>query len=352
MKKFISLLLAVVMLASLLAACAPTESEQTEPKTPPTETQEKTDPPADTSAPEATEPVSAAIPPKNGDHYVIGISQPFMGHPIRQAGQVLIDAWAAEHPDCEIIVTDGQLDAQKQISDLEDMMVKDVDIILVAAHQSPTLVSVLADAKAAGFPIIAFDRLLTDTSVQIGSILNDEIAGGHVCGELMKEALGEEGGDIVILLGPAGNTGSDMRHQGFLEEIEGTNINVVDTQVADFQRVNAVDIFENMLQANPNLSGVFCANDEMALGVCQVLEAANRTDIKVVGYDGQKDAMEAVIAGKLYGTARKVVEFPYSLDMAYEYLTTGTIAEPNLNLPPIKINADTVTDYYDPDAVF
>ncbi len=349
MKKLISLLLAAVMLVGMLAACGQT--------TPPATTASKqTQAPAGTNPadtpPETTASASAAIPPKNGDHYVIGISQPFMGHPVRQAGQILIDAWNAEHPEVEIIVTDGQLDAQKQISDLEDLMVKDVDIILVAAHQSPTLVNVLADAYAAGFPILPFDRPLTDTSVEIGYVLMDEYLGGQYGGQLMKEALGEEGGDVVVLLGPVGNIGAENRHQGFLDEIAGTNINVVDTQVADFQRVNAIDIFENLLQANPDLDGVWCANDEMALGVCQVLEGAGRTDIKVVGFDGQKDALEAVISGKMYGTCRKIVEFPTALDMAYEYLTTGTIAEPEVKLPTIKIDASNVNDYYDPDAVF
>ena len=341
MKKSVSLILALVMLLGLVACGTATSTSQAPSSTP-----------ADTSTSAPADSISEPLPPKNGEKYVIGISQPFMGHPVRQAGQVLIDAWAAEHPDCEIIVTDGQLNAQKQIADLEDLMARDVDIILVAAHQSPTLVPVLSTAKEAGFPIIAFDRVLTDESVQIGRVINDEVAGGKVCAELMKEALGEEGGDIIVLMGPAGNTGAEYRQQGFEEGIEGSNINIIDMQVADFQRVKAVEIFENLLQANPDLDGVFCHNDEMALGVCQVLEAAGRDDIKVVGYDGQKDALESVIAGNLYGTARKVVEFPYSLDMAYEYLTTGKIEEPDVNLPPIKIDASTVNDYYDPEAVF
>ena len=344
MKKCMSLILALALMLTL-AACGGASSSQAPASTPPASSA------APSSTPEA-DPSAEVLPPKNGDKYVIGISQPFMGHPVRQAGQVLSDAWAAEHPDCEIIVTDGQRNAQKQIANLEDLMAKDVDIILVAAHQSPTLVPILQTATEAGFPVLAFDRVLTDESVQIGRVINDEVAGGRVCGELMLEALGEEGGDIVILMGPAGNTGAELRQQGFEEATEGSKINVVDMQVADFQRVKAVEIFENLLQANPDLDGVFCHNDEMALGVCQVLEAAGRDDIKVVGYDGQKDALESVMAGKLYGTARKVVEFPYSLDMAYEYLTTGKIAENDVNLPPIKIDASTVNDYYDPDAVF
>lgn len=341
MKKSVSMILALVMLLGLVACGSAPSTSQAPASTP-----------ADTSTSTPADSTGELLPPKNGEKYVIGISQPFMGHPVRQAGQVLIDAWAAEHPDCEIIVTDGQLNAQKQIADLEDLMARDVDIILVAAHQSPTLVPVLSTAKEAGFPIIAFDRVLTDESVQIGRVINDEVAGGKVCAELMKEALGEEGGDVIVLMGPAGNTGAEYRQQGFEEGIEGSNINIIDMQVADFQRVKAVEIFENLLQANPDVAGVFCHNDEMALGVCQVLEAAGRDDIKVVGYDGQKDALESVIAGNLYGTARKVVEFPYSLDMAYEYLTTGKIEESDINLPPIKIDASTVNDYYDPEAVF
>lgn len=109
MKKIVSLLLAVLMLASLLTACGSSEPAATE--APATKAPATTEAPAEAEAP--TEAASTAIAPKNGEKYVIAISQPYMGHPIRQAGQKLIDAWAAEHPDCEIIVTDGQLNAQK-----------------------------------------------------------------------------------------------------------------------------------------------------------------------------------------------------------------------------------------------
>ena len=213
-----------------------------------------------------------ACSPKKSEKFVIGISQPFMGHPIRKAGQILIDKWAAKHPDVQVIVTDGQLNAQKQIADIEDVMAKKVSILLVAAHQSPTLVGVLREVKGAGIPIIAFDRVLTDTSVQIGSVINDEFNGGKECAAIMIEAIGS--GDIAVLEGPAGNTGALLRNNGFLAGIAGTGVKVVVSQVANFQRVQAVDAFENILQANPKIKAVWAQNDEMALGVIQVLEAA------------------------------------------------------------------------------
>ena len=120
------------------------------------------------------------------DTYLIGISQPFMGHPIRKAGTVLIDAWLETHPDVEVIVTDGQLNASKQIADIEDLMAQQVDIILVAA--TPKLqhwFQFLHRLKKLGFPIIPFDRSLTDKSVQISEVLNDDVTAGKFAAELM-----------------------------------------------------------------------------------------------------------------------------------------------------------------------
>lgn len=289
--------------------------------------------------------------PLNEENYVIGISQPFMGHPIRQAATVLIDAWKEDHPNVEIMVTDGQLNAQKQIADIEDMITKKVDIILVAAHQSPTLVGVLREAHDAGIPVIAFDRTLTDPSVQVGMVVNDDYAAGESAAKLMVEKMGEEG-EIVILQGPAGNTVVSLRQDGFMSVIKQyPGITVIDDQVANFQRVQAVDVFENMLQANPNINGVYCHNDEMALGCVKVLKDAGVEGITVVGVDGQKDALEAIMDGTLYGTVRKVVEFPTALDMALEYLQTGETTPINY-LDSIPINSDNVDEYYDQDAVF
>ncbi|MHB1393330.1 MAG: substrate-binding domain-containing protein [Clostridia bacterium] len=290
--------------------------------------------------------------PAKKDKYVIGISQPFMGHPIRKAGSVLIDAWAKDHPDVEIIVTDGQLKADKQIADIEDLMSKKVDMLLVAAHQSPTLVGVLREVKDAGIPIIAFDRTLSDTSVQIGVVVNDDYLAGKSAAKILATSLGGKG-KIAILQGPAGNTTVSLRQNGFMDALKDyPEIEIISDQVANFQRVQAVDVFENVLQANPDINGVFAHNDEMALGAVKVLKDAGKiNDVKVVGLDGQKDALESIIAGELTGTVRKVVEFPASLDMAYEYLTTGKIKE-IVYLESIEITKDNVNEYYNPDAVF
>ncbi len=283
--------------------------------------------------------------------WVIGISQPTMTHPIRKAANVLIDEWLKDNPNVEVIVTDGQLKADKQIADLEDLIAKKVDIILVAAHQSPTLVGVLQQAKDAGIPVIAFDRTLTDPSVQVSQIINDDIQAGKTGVELLVEGMGTKG-KIAILEGTPGGAVTIARQQGFMEDIvKYPEIQIVADLPASFQRVQAVDVFESILQANPDITGVFCHNDEMALGVCKVLKDAGKTGVTVVGVDGQKDALESIMAGELYGTVRKIVEIQYALDIAMDYLTTGKCND-NLMLESAKIDASNVKEFYNPDAVF
>ena len=347
MKKSILKMLAILLVVGMMVAFAACSSNTTT-------TQTSTAPSESVASVAPSESaMDSETPTPELKHYVFGISQPFMGHPIRQAATVLIDAWLVDHPNVKVIVTDGQLNAAKQIADIEDLMSKKVDILLVAAHQSPTLVGVLREVHEAGIPILAFDRMLTDTSVQIGQVVNDDYEAGKSDAKILGDALNGQG-KVAILEGPAGNTVSALRQGGFMDELTANypNIEVVSDQVANFQRVQAVDIFENILEANPDITGVFCHNDEMALGVVKVLKDANKmADVKVVGIDGQKDALESIMAGDLYATTRKIVEFPYALDMALDYVDNGVVPG-NVYLESVPITADNVADYYDANAVF
>ena len=205
---------------------------------------------------------------------LIGVSMPTMTHPIRKASVEIIDEWLLSHPNVEVVVTDGQLNANKQIADIEDLIARQADVIMVAAHQSPTLVSVLQQAKDAGIAIIAFDRTLTDPSVQISQVINDDYLAGKTGAELIVEGMGETG-KVAIIEGTPGAANTVDRQTGFMDEISKyPGIEIVADLPANFQRVQAVDVFENILQANPDITGVYCHNDEMALGVCKVLKDA------------------------------------------------------------------------------
>ena len=187
--------------------------------------------------------------------------------------------------------------------------------------------------------------------MEVCEVINDDITAGKTGVELLVEGMGEEG-EIAILEGVSGSAVTVNRQKGFMEEIEKyPNIKIVADQNANFQRVQAVDLFENVLQANPNIKGVFCHNDEMALGVVKVLKDAGIEGVTVVGIDGQKDALEAILAGDMHGTVRKIVELEYALDEALSYLDTGSCKE-SIMLESMKIDSTNVEEVYDPDAVF
>ncbi len=126
-------------------------------------------------------------------------------------------------------------------------------------------------------------------------------AGGQKAGEFAVEQLGGEG-KVVILRGTLGTNLETERFSGFSDAIADTNIEVVAEQSADFDRTKAFNTIENILQANPDINLVYAENDEMCLGVSKALEAANRSDIMVVGFDGAQETLEAIKDSKVTGT--------------------------------------------------
>ncbi|MGH3360699.1 MAG: sugar ABC transporter substrate-binding protein, partial [Nocardioidaceae bacterium] len=124
----------------------------------------------------------------------------------------------------------------------------------------------------------------------------------------------EEGTVMVINVNPGIST-TDQRQQGFEEQIATyPDIEVVATQAADFDRSEALTVMTDVLQANPDIDGVYAANDEMAMGVLSALKARGlQGDVALVGNDGIRDAFTAISEGDMYATN---AESPYALGQA------------------------------------
>ncbi|MEW6226546.1 MAG: substrate-binding domain-containing protein [Bacillota bacterium] len=282
---------------------------------------------------------------------LFGISMPTMTHPIRRAEIAMAEEWRKNHPNVKFVVTDGRLDASKQISDIEDLIARKVDVILVAAHQSPTLIPVLKKAKKAGIPVVAFDRRLTDTDLFVTYVGSDDREFGRLCAQFIAKKL-EGKGNVVILEGVQGGAVTIARQEGFMEEIKKyPGIKIVSDQVANFQRVQAVSVMENVLQAHPDIDAIFSHNDEMALGALQVLKAAGKKGVIIAGVDGQKEAIKAIIDGEMHFTAKKVLEFPTAAEVALKIIN-GEKVKPEYILPTVAIDATNAKEQYDPDSIF
>ncbi|MFN3365043.1 MAG: ribose ABC transporter substrate-binding protein RbsB [Exiguobacterium mexicanum] len=264
---------------------------------------------------------------KDGD-FKIGLSISTLNNPFFVALKDGAEEQATEL-DATLTVADAQNDAAKQVSDVEDMIQKGMDLILINPTDSEAVGAAVQSANDAGIPVITVDRNAESGDV-VAHVASDNVAGGKLAGEYMVELVGE-GGKVVELEGIPGASATRDRGQGFNEAIDG-KLDVVAKQSANFDRAQGLTVMENILQDNKDIVAVFAHNDEMALGAVQALNSAGLNDVKVIGFDATDDAVKAVEDGTMAATvAQKPTEIgKLGVEAAVNYLKGETVEE---NIP-------------------
>lgn len=209
----------------------------------------------------------------------------------------------ADEMGAKLIVLDSQNDSATELSNMEDLITKGVDLILINPTDSEAVGNAVAAANEADIPVITLDRSANSGEV-VCHIASDNVAGGKLAGEFIIEKLGGKG-KVVELEGVPGASAAIDRGQGFNEAIKGSDIKVVAKQTANFNRAEGLSVMENILQAQPEINAVFAHNDEMALGALEAIKASGR-DILVVGFDANDDAVAAVKAGDMGATVQQL----------------------------------------------
>ncbi len=205
----------------------------------------------------------------------------------------------------ELIVLDSQDDPSKELANMEDLITKNVDLIIVNPTDSDAIVNSIIAANEAGIPVITVDRASNGGEV-LAHVASDNIEGGKMAGEYIIEQLKGKG-KVVELEGIAGTSAARERGEGFNQTIEKSDIEVVARQTADFDRVKGLEVMENILQSQPEIDAVFAHNDEMALGALEAIKASKR-DILVVGFDATDDAVASIEAGDMAATVAQQPE--------------------------------------------
>ena len=206
----------------------------------------------------------------------------------------------------ELIVLDSQNDPSKELGNVEDLLVKGVDVLLINPTDSDAVVSSVRAANRSKIPVVTLDRAANGGKV-VSHVASDNVLGGEVAGNYIVEKLGGKG-KVVELEGIPGTTAARDRGEGFNKAIVG-KLDVVAKQAADFDRTKGLTVMENILQAQPEINAVFAHNDEMALGALKAIESSGRKNVIVVGFDATDDDVAAVKDGKLSATvAQKPAE--------------------------------------------
>ncbi len=261
---------------------------------------------------------------------VIGFSQMENNGPWRIAETKSMRDEAGKRGDkYELAVTDAQAQTSKQVSDVEDLIARRVNAIFLAPREFEGLAPALQAAKAAKIPVFLIDR---EAAGKVGDdyvtfIGSNFVQQGERVGEwLAKQTNGKAG--IVELQGTAGSSVANDRSKGFMNIIsKNPDMKILASQPANFTRAEGQKVMENLIQAhNKAITAVYTHNDEMALGAIQALKAAGMNpgkDVLVVSIDGQKSALEAIIAGDMNITVESNPRFGPVAFETYEKFLRG-----------------------------
>ena len=191
---------------------------------------------------------------------------------------------------------DAQDDAAKQANDIDDLIQQKVDYLIVNPTDSDAISGSIQIANDEAIPVITLDRDVAKGDVA-SFIASDNIKGGEMGGELIVDELGEDA-KVAELEGVPGASATRERGKGF-HNVADKSLDVVSKQSAKFNRTEGLNVTQNIIQAHPDIKAIFSQNDEMALGA---VEAIGNKDIKVIGFDGNEDAIKSVEKGKLFAT--------------------------------------------------
>lgn len=239
------------------------------------------------------------------------------------------------------LVTAGQQTAvSTQVSQVEDLIAKGVDGIVLSPMDSKAVIPVLKKAKEAGIPVVLVDQTIEagNEDLYISYIGTDNFNAGKVAGETMATVLGGKG-NVLIVRGANGSSAGDERVDGFKAGIAGTSIKVVGEQPGNWANDKAMQVTENMLQGTSDIQGLFTASDVMLNGILTALDNAGKTAVTILSVDGSDDVKEMIQDGEVYGS---MAQFPDVMGTKAIELLMGAIeGTADMNSIPKYIDSGT-----------
>jgi ribose transport system substrate-binding protein len=236
-----------------------------------------------------------------------------------------------------LLVTAGEQTAvSMQVNQVEDLIAKKVTGIVLNPMDGNAVVPVLGKARDAGIPVVIVDSPVAKghEDLYITFVGTDNFNAGMQAGKQMAQVLGNKG-NVLVVRGANGSVAGDNRVDGFKKGLEGSGVTIVGEQPGDWTNSVAMQVTENMLQANKDVQGLFSASDVMLDGILQALSDANRK-VVIVSVDGSHKAVDLLAEGDIYGT---MAQFPQKI---------GSLAVENLvSVIEKKSQADSIPKIID-----
>lgn len=254
-------------------------------------------------------------------NYKIGYTVPTLNNPFfvgMKEGAEL----AAKERGITLFMLGGENNVTRQVQQIEDFLAQGVDAVCVQAVDTTGIVTAIEAANEAGVPVFTTAESPTGGEV-VCSIVFDSYQSGLNGGTYIGDTLKGKG-TVVELVGVLGQETSREKSRGFQDALKKyPGIELLSSQPANYDRATAMSVMENWLQSFDRIDAVYAANDEMALGAMQAIEAAGKLgEIFIMGNDGTDEALEAVAEGRLGATngTPGYIQGYIAIDVAHRYL--------------------------------
>ncbi len=222
--------------------------------------------------------------------------------------------------------TSNQTEIELQIKLVNELIEQKVDALVVVPIDSRVLVPVIVKAVKAGIKVINIDIklddvLLKENGVELTYVGPDNETAAKIVGNVLASKL-RTGSKVILIEGLKVAENARQRKEGFLKSIAEHQLNLVASEAADWETDKAEKVFKRLIAENPDVEGVMCSNDAMAIGVIKVLEEYGKAGkVLVVGFDNDASAQPLLKSGSLlatidaYGSHMAVRGIQYALNV-------------------------------------
>lgn len=319
MRKILSVIVSIMFMMSILTACTTAKKNDTTKNTTETAQTESTEASVTSESDEGAEQLNGST---SNIIYIITASYatPMFETEANKAKET------AEKLGYEVkcVSHDDDLTVQSEI--IETAIADKAAGIILDNAGAEGSVEAIKKAKEAGIPTVIIDRELAADGVAIAQLVSNNYQGAQAVAEVFVEAMGEEG-SYAELLGKETETACVVRSQGFhdvIDQYEG--LVMVAQETANWEQTTAYEKMETMLQANPEIKGVICGNDPMALGAAAACKTAGKDGVVIITVDGSDEARDAIIAGDITATAlqQAALMAEQAVSILDQYLKTGS----------------------------
>jgi ribose transport system substrate-binding protein len=291
----------------------------------------------------------------------VGYSTPSLNAPFYVVLSQHIRRYVENHG-MELLMADGQDDIIKQITSMEDLITAGVEILILNPLDHKALVPAVNAIAASGIPVFIVDSQIAPGTDYITSVQASNEGNGELIGEWVVQQLGNNTIQVALISGSQGNPVGKEKRLGFVRGFTETQLmtqgsaalRIVSQGWGNWTHIGGLEAMEDILVAYPHVNLLVAENDAMGMGALKAIREAGKSgNIKVVGFDGQKEAYELIKTGEFSATAlNSPMELARLVVESMVKFLEGEQQDKVIHTPAVLITKENVDQYYDPKALF